>query len=85
MEYDSVLYCRDIDCCECKHHKTLYYYDPILGDAVAVKDVICLKGHERTTYNVNWDKIGHFRCNHFERKLYWRIIRYIKHNIMKWR
>ena len=56
----STLICTDIQCNECKHIN---------------KDGNCLKGQKHTTINTDTSNWTHFRCNLFERKLYYKLKR----------
>lgn len=68
---------EQINCFECKHHHKEYYYDDVFGDAIAMKDCICKKGHDKTTYTTPFKELKDFQCADFERKLYWKVLRFL--------
>lgn len=69
---------NQINCLECKYHTKRYYYEGL--EPIIMKDCICEKGYEKTTYNTPFKELKNFKCNDFERKLYWKILRFLHLN-----
>lgn len=64
-----------IDCLECKHHLKLWHYDGL--EPIVMRDCICTRGYKKTTYNTPFNELEDFKCDGFERKLYWKILRFL--------
>ena len=67
-----------INCLECKHHQKLWHYDGL--EPIVMRDCICTRGYKKTSYNTPFTELKDFKCNGFERKLYWKIIRFLHLN-----
>ena len=53
-----------------------WYYDGL--EPIAMKDLICTRGYKKTTYNTPFIELKDFQCKDFERKLYWKILRFLR-------
>ena len=69
---------EQINCLECKHHYKEWYYDGL--EPIAMKDCICKKNHYPTSYHTPFKELKDFQCDDFERKLYWKILRFLHLN-----